>query len=142
MTFKFEQMETWQKSIAWADKILELSEGFPQRYQYSLGDQIRRAALSVPTNLAEGSGRDNPRERKYFYAIAKGSAYETVSLLIITKNRHLLDEQGYQQFYITANEIAAMISGLIKAAEREMTNNQIREIQSDYTIDSNTNSKL
>ncbi|MFN2247984.1 MAG: four helix bundle protein [Candidatus Promineifilaceae bacterium] len=50
----------------------------------SKGDQIRRAALSVPTNIAEGSGRDQLKEKKYFYRIAKGSVYEIVSLLVMT----------------------------------------------------------
>jgi four helix bundle protein len=134
MTFKFELMDAWKKSIAWANEILDFTETISQPYQFSLGDQLRRAALSVPTNLAEGSGRDNPRERKYFYAIAKGSVYEVVSLLFITKQRGLLSHQDYQKHYQDANEIAAMISGLINAAEREIIHSkQIREDTAEYS---------
>ncbi len=135
MAFKFELLEAWKMSIVWTNEILELTETMPSRYQYSLGDQLRRAALSVPTNLAEGSGRDNPRERKYFYVVAKGSVYETVSLLVITKQRGLLDEELYQRFYTKGNEIASIISGLIKAAERELGSyKQSREDISDYSV--------
>ncbi len=136
MTFKFELMEAWKRSILWSNEILEFTQDIPSRYQYSLGDQLRRAALSVPTNLAEGSGRDNPRERKYFYAIAKGSVYEAISLLVMAKHRKLLDENKYQHFYEEADELASMISGLIKAADREIaTYKKLHEDYAEYNVE-------
>ncbi|MBM4460113.1 MAG: four helix bundle protein [Chloroflexi bacterium] len=114
MSFKFERLEVWQRSVAFADRMLAVSEGLPQRYQFSLGDQLRRASLSVPTNVAEGSGRDAPKESAYFYRIAKGSLYEVVSLLVVAHRRGLVDAQAYAEHYREANELAAMLTNLAK----------------------------
>ena len=79
--FKFERLDVWNRSIVWADSLFGIADSLPNRYQFSLGEQLRRAALSVPTNIAEGVGRDSQNESNYFYRIAKGSVYEVVSLL-------------------------------------------------------------
>ena len=85
-----------------------------------MGEQLRRATLSIPTNLAEGSGRDSPKEERYFYGIAKGSVYEVVSLLVIVGKRGGLTREVYRGHYGEADELAAMISGAIKSTyERE-----------------------
>jgi len=67
--------------IDFANAMFDIADALPQRYQFSPGEQLRRAALSISTNVAEGAGRDNPRESHYFYRISKGSVYECVSLL-------------------------------------------------------------
>jgi four helix bundle protein len=113
--FKFERFEAWKRAIDFADAMFELADGLPQRVQFSLGEQLRRAALSIPTNLAEGSGRDNPKEERYFYGIAKGSVYEVVSLLVIVGKRGGLTREVYREHYGEADELAAMISGAIKS---------------------------
>ena len=113
--FKFQKLVVWEKSIELADSLLSIVEGFPQMYQFSLGDQLRRSLISVPTNIAEGSGRKSNRESANFYNIAKGSLYEVISLLTISSKRRLLprdfDRQGV---FDQAEEIARMISGLIR----------------------------
>ena len=78
MGFKFEKLDVWKRSIDFADELFEIADELPQKYQFSLGEQLRRAALSIPTNIAEGSGVDSPKSRANFYRIAKGSVYETV----------------------------------------------------------------
>lgn len=118
MSFKFEKLEAWQKAIDFCDKIIALADGLPQRYQFSLGEQLRRAALSIPTNIAEGSGRDNPRESRYFYEIAKGSVYEVVSLLVVCGKRGVLTRENYDLFYHDADALAAIIHGLARAQNR------------------------
>ena len=57
MAFKFESFDVWKRAIEFADKMFDAADKLPQKYQFSLGEQLRRAALSIPTNLAEGSGR-------------------------------------------------------------------------------------
>jgi four helix bundle protein len=116
MHFRFERFEAWKRAIEFAHQVMEYADELPARYQYSLGEQLRRAALSVPTNLAEGSGRDSPKEERYFYGIAKGSVYEVVSLLVIAGKRGHLTSEKYRAFYDEANELAAMISGAIQSA--------------------------
>lgn len=90
MSFKFERLEVWQLSINFAHEIVKLANKFPQEYRYSLADQIRRAAISIPTNIAEGTGRETPKNQVNFYRIAKGSTYEVVSLLVLTEKFGLI----------------------------------------------------
>ncbi len=115
MPFRFERFEAWKRAIEFANAMFEIADRLPQKYQFSLGEQLRRAALSIPTNLAEGSGRDNPKEERYFYGIAKGSVYEVVSLLVMIGKRGHLSREEYQVHYGGADELAAMITGAIKS---------------------------
>lgn len=71
--------------------------------------------MSVPTNIAEGSGRDGDKESAYFYRIAKGSVYEVVSLMAIAGKRGQLERDAYASLYAESNEIAAMLSALINS---------------------------
>ena len=116
MSFKFERFEAWKRAVDFADAMFELADGLPRKYQFSLGEQLRRAALSVPTNLAEGSGRDNPKEERYFYGLAKGSVYEVVSLLVMMGKRGCLSREKYRQHYGEADELAAIITGAVRSA--------------------------
>lgn len=115
MGFKFESLDVWKRGIDFADEMFTLADKLPQKYQFSIGEQLRRASLSVPTNIAEGSGRDSIKEKKYFYRIAKGSIYEVVSLLVIIGKRQLLSRDSYKEFHTEANEIAAILSALGKS---------------------------
>jgi four helix bundle protein len=115
VSFKFERLQVWQKVISFANTMFDIADALPQRYQFSPGEQLRRAALSIPTNIAEGSGRDSPKESSYFYRISKGSVYECASLLVMIGKRGHLEREAYQQYRTGANELAAMLTGLIHA---------------------------
>ena len=115
MGFKFESLDVWKRSIDFADAMFVLAETIPQQYQFSLGEQLRRASLSIPTNIAEGSGRDKPKEKQYFFRIAKGSVYEVVSLMVMIGKRGLLDKGDYRAYRQEANEIAAILTVLSNA---------------------------
>jgi len=112
MGFKFEKLDVWKRSIDFADALFQIADDLPQKYQFSLGEQLRRAALSIPTNIAEGTGRDSIKSRYYFYRIAKGSVYETISLLVMIGKRGFLDREAYRIHYQEANEIAAILTKL------------------------------
>ena len=114
MSFKFERLDVWQRAIEFANVMFDIADALPQRYQFSLGEQLRRAALSVPTNIAEASGRDNPKEASFLYRVSKGSTYECVSLLVMFVKRGHLTQEVYQQHSTEANEIAAMVSKLAR----------------------------
>ena len=111
--FKFEKLQAWKKSVALYEKVSKISNSINQREQFSLGEQIRRAALSISTNIAEGTGREGARESKYFFNVAKGSVYEVVSLLYIMKDRGYVENQDYEVLYQDCDEIAKMLSGLL-----------------------------
>ncbi|GAB4582110.1 MAG: four helix bundle protein [Anaerolineales bacterium] len=135
--FKFEKMIAWQKGIEFVDQMFDLADQLPQRYQFSLGEQLRRAALSITNNLAEGSGRRTPALQRNFYDISKGSAYEVISILTIAHRRNHLTDQTLQSYYAKGDEIASIISGLIDATFREEQQNALskrtlREEQGEY----------
>jgi four helix bundle protein len=115
MSFKFERLAVWQRAIEFANAMFDIADALPQRYQFSLGEQLRRAALSVPTNIAEATGRDSPKEAGFLYRVSKGSTYECVSLMVMFVKRGHLAQEACQRHSSEANEIAAMLSGLIRA---------------------------
>lgn len=115
MSFRFERFEAWKRAVEFANAMFDIADGLPQKYQFSLGEQLRRAALSIPTNLAEGSGRENPKEERFLYGVAKGSVYEVVSLLAMVGKRGHLTREAYRGHYSEADELAAMIAGAIKS---------------------------
>jgi len=115
--FKFQKLDVWKKSVDFCDMILFLVEDFPQKYQFSLGDQLKRASISIPANIAEGCGRKTKRDSANFFNIAKGSAYEVVSLLTVASKRNLLNNKFNRvEVYRQAEDICKMLSGLIKKA--------------------------
>ena len=111
--FKFEKLEVWKKSVGLYEKVSEVADSIEQKEQFSLGEQIRRAALSISTNIAEGTGRERDKEHKYFFNIAKGSVYEVVSLLYVMKERGYLKTQNYEALYQQCDEIARILSRLL-----------------------------
>jgi len=113
--FSFERMIAWQKAVDWADEIFELADQLPQRLQFSFGEQLRRACLSVSNNLAEGSGRRTPAGQRYFYDIAHGLTYEVISILAVLKKRHLVKAEDFAKFYKSGDELASLVFGLQQA---------------------------
>ena len=111
--FKFETLEVWKKSQQFCLDILDDIRGLPNDYRYTIGNNLIRAATSVPNNIAEGSGRKSQKEAKNFYNIAKGSVYEVVNVIIILLNKNLITRQRYDQIYQQSEEISRMLSGLI-----------------------------
>lgn len=111
--FSFEKLDVWKKSVDLCEELLILADRVGQSDRYSLGEQLRRAAISVSNNIAEGGGRNYKKEKVYFYNIARGSIYEIVNLLEICKRRKHLDAVGHVDLYQKAEEIAKMLSGLI-----------------------------
>jgi four helix bundle protein len=111
--FKFERLDVWKKAVEVYQKVSELTDYINQKEQFSLGEQMRRAALSISSNIAEGTGREGDKEAKYFFNIAKGSVYEVVSLLYVMKGKGYMEAQEYETLYEQCNEIARMLSRLV-----------------------------
>lgn len=113
--FRFESLEVWKKSVQLANLMITISDDFPVRYQSSFGDQLRRAGLSIPNNIAEGNGRKTDKESNNFYNIAKGSVYECINMLIIADTRGMIDWKKYNrgEIYTLAEDIAKMLHGLM-----------------------------
>ena len=82
--YSFEKLEVWQLSRKFVKDIYNLTEKFPSSERYGMVDQLKRAAVSIPTNLAEGSGRNTTKDKAYFTQLAYGSLMECLNLLILS----------------------------------------------------------
>jgi four helix bundle protein len=111
--FKFETLTVWQKSITILDILDQVLDKVHRKDQFSLGEQLRRASLSISANIAEGSGRKTRKEENYFFSIARGSTYETVSLLFVAFRRKYIGEQEFRFLYNGLEEISKMLIGLM-----------------------------
>ncbi len=111
---QFRRLTIWQRSMIFVTKIYKLTTTFPKIEQYGLVDQIRRAAVSIPLNIAEGSGAGSNIEFVRFLLIAKRSAYEVITGLEIAKNLEYGNSVALDSHITEAQEIAAMIVGLVK----------------------------
>jgi four helix bundle protein len=110
--FNFEKLEVWNKAIDFADLIYIETRPFPVEERFGLTNQLRRAATSVSSNLAEGSSRSSKTDFARFTEIAAGSLFEVVSQSFIARRQQFLSEVAFQTIYGAAEEQSRMLSGL------------------------------
>jgi four helix bundle protein len=113
--FNFEKLETWQKAITFADLIYETTRKFPADERFGLTNQMRRAAVSVSSNIAEGSARNSKNDYARFLEIATGSLFEVVSQSFVGRRQGFLSEADFTKVYSAAEEQGKMLSGLRRA---------------------------
>jgi four helix bundle protein len=111
----FEDLIVWQKWIALAKQIYQLTDSGPLNRDFGLRDQLQRSAISIPANIAEGFERASHKEYLRFLYIAKGSAGELRSLLQVAYEIGYLDEKPYLVLRADAVEISKFLSNLIKS---------------------------
>ena len=105
----------WQKSMGFANQVIDLLENLEtNRKHFRIIEQIEAAVTSVPVNIAEGKGRNSQKEFIHFLYIARGSLYETLTLLEIFQMRTWIKIDHFKQLESQANELAKMLNGLIK----------------------------
>jgi len=110
--FKFEKLDVWQKAIDFADLVYSTTKSFPSDERFGLTNQMRRAAVSVSSNIAEGSARVSEADFARFVEIATGSLFEVVSEATIAKRQQFLDQSSFAAIYNAAEEQGKMLSGL------------------------------
>lgn len=93
MKHYFRKLEIWKDGIELSKIIYELTRNFPKEEIYGLTSQMRRAAISIPSNIAEGAGRDTDKDFAHFLTIAKGSSFELDSQLILAKELGYITEE-------------------------------------------------
>ena len=115
--YNFERLEVWHVSRKLVTTVYQLLRSFPAEERYALCDQIRRAAISIPSNIAEGGSRISPKEQMHFMGIAYGSLMELYcQLLIATDLGYLQKEQtDLAEANKLIDQIAKMLSGLRKS---------------------------
>ncbi len=115
--FRFEKLDVWQKAIALAGRVYNVTSRFPDNERFGLVSQLRRAAVSVSSNIAEGSGRSSAKEFVRFIDISFGSLMEVVSQIQIALNQAYLAPDDHRTIYSDAEELARMLSGLRSSIE-------------------------
>jgi len=111
-------LEVWQKSVSFVTAIYKATDSFPNKEIYGLTSQIRRSAVSIPSNIAEGAARKNKAEFKQFLYIALSSGAELETQLIIANNLEYLKENQSKIIIDELYSISRMIQGLIKSISR------------------------
>ena len=110
----FTDLIAWQKAHTLVLEIYKITKLFPEDERFALTNQLRRAAVSITSNVAEGFGRNTPRDKVHFYSIAKGSLLETQSQLLVAKDLGYLENASYEILEPKIIEVAKLLSGLKK----------------------------
>ncbi|HCY77246.1 MAG TPA: four helix bundle protein [Ignavibacteriales bacterium] len=110
----------WRKSIDFVTKIYQLTSKFPKDENYGLSSQLRRAAVSIPSNIAEGAARHSKKEFRNFLSIALGSAAELETQLLIALNLEYIIPSEFDNFLNELIQIRKMIHGLINNIEKKL----------------------
>ena len=108
----YKELRVWKFSMELTTEIYELIKKFPKEEKYNTIDQIKRCTLSIPLNIAEGSGRKSQKEFSYFLSISNGSCCELETLLIISKNIKILTDDELKEFVVKIETIQKMIKSL------------------------------
>lgn len=110
--FRFEKLDVWHEAVAYADRVYKLTRQFPSDERFGLTSQMRRAAVSVSSNIAEGCGRVSDADYARFLEIAYGSLMETVSQAHIAARQQFMTEAERVELCSRADHVARMLSGL------------------------------
>ena len=114
----FEDMPLWQKAMDIAVEIYHLTEGLPRKEDYGLTSQIRRSALSIPGNIAEGFGRKHTKDKLNFYYDARGSLAETKSHLIYGYRVGYFSKTNFDKQAVNLEEVWRQLNTLISSLSR------------------------
>ena len=110
--FNFEKLDVWHRAIDFADFVYSVTRTFPGDERFGLTNQMRRAAVSISSNIAEGTSRASKNDFARFIEIATGSVFEVVSQSVISRRQNFLSEEMYKRLYAAAEEQSRMLSGL------------------------------
>ena len=119
MTYSFENLEVWQKSRILVKNIYQLTNAFPHDEKFGLTSQLRRACVSVSSNIAEGSTRLNKKDQARFYEIAFGSLIEILNQLILSKDLNFLQDDSLKAIRIEIELIGRMLNALYLSTKKQ-----------------------
>lgn len=120
MSDSYRDLLAWQKAMALVTDVYCLTDCFPSREIYGLTRQVRAAAVSVPSNIAEGKGRQTKRDYLQFLYRARGSLLETETQLEVGRNLGFLQEEAFATIYEQAAEVGRLLSGLIRKVQQQI----------------------
>lgn len=112
--------EVWKRAVNFATSVYDVTNTFPKAEQYGLTSQLRRASVSISSNIAEGAARHSTKEFVQFLYQALGSATEIETQLIISKNLEYVDDKSYKQLSADQEEVSKMLIGTIRSLKTKI----------------------
>ena len=117
----YQELIGWKKGIELVTDVYRLTQKFPKQEIYGLTSQIRRAAVSIPSNIAEGQGRTSRGEFKQFLGHARGSVFELESQVLIARNLAYLNMEEGEFLLDRITELGRVLNGLLKSLDPDVT---------------------
>ena len=114
----YKDLTVWQKSMTLARRIYEITARYPEEERFGLVSQMLRCSVSIPSNIAEGYGRETEREHSHFLLISLGSSNELETQLILSYDFRYVKQQDYQEVIDLNSEVNKMLSSLIYTLKR------------------------
>lgn len=121
MQSSYQNLKVWQKSTDLVIEIYQITKNFPKEEIYGITSQIRRCAVSIPSNIAEGSQRSTQKDFKHFLFITKGSAAELETQLLIANKLEYIDKDIFDKLKLDLIEIRKMLSGLMSRLQTPLS---------------------
>ena len=115
MTYSYEKLDVYKLSMAFAHDVYQTVSSFPEYEKFDLSSQLRRAVISVPSNIAEGSGRQQKKEYAQFLFLSKGSLREVITQLELSKMLGYIDQETHEELRETADRPHRMLNRLISS---------------------------
>jgi four helix bundle protein len=123
MSHSFRDMVVWQRGMQLAASVYRSTQAFPREELYGLTSQMRRAAVSIPSNIAEGHGRLNKAEFRQFLGIARGSNFELQTQIDIAKSLSMGNEELLNAANALSHEVGKMLYAIIESTKEPFLNN-------------------
>jgi len=117
----YRELIVWQKGVDLVEMVYRVTASFPKEEIYGLTSQIRRSAISVPSNIAEGQARNTTPGFLHFLSIARGSLKEVETQVIIARRLDYIDEQQESELTHSTDEMSRLLSGLASSLKRKST---------------------
>jgi four helix bundle protein len=114
----YRQLIAWQKAMDFVTEVYRVTRAFPKEEMYGVTSQLRRAAVSIPSNIAEGQGRQTTGEFRQFLGHARGSLLETETQILLSERLDYLDHKTGEALIGQAAELGRILNGLMKFLEK------------------------
>ncbi len=116
----YKDLIVWQKSIVLVTDIYSITRNFPMEEKFGLVNQLNRAVVSIPTNIAEGWGRESSKNYLQFLRISRGSLMEVETLILISKNLNYINDEQHKIITNGIEEVGKILQGLIKSIQQKI----------------------
>ena len=124
--FSYRELVAYQRSKAFVSEVYATLESFPKKETYALCDQLRRAVISIPSNIAEGMGRTSIKEQIHFIEIAFGSLYEVMCQIELAKDLNYITEVQFKEIEESVQNVAKPLSGLRSKRKKALNTEGIK----------------